>query len=121
MTDAERFRVVLVEHCKVERYGVTSDLSLDLQLTTLALVADDLDCLFVPLTISDDMTAVGPLVREQMRLWVEAVTADLVREHDVVTRDKDASLWVVLAPPVTFDLRGTAHHVEAQLEKKAVQ
>ena len=119
MTDDQaRFGEALLHTYSLSRYGITDDLSLDLQLTTLSLIGSG-SCLMVPLRVGDDMLAVGPMERDQRRLFLPA--GSNVQQHDQVTWvDAGGSVWFVNAPPVTHYIRGLAHHVEALVERKAV-
>lgn len=121
MTIAQRFTATLAHECRIQRQAATMDADLDLQLGTVALVSGEgaRACLFVPLRVGDEMLAVGPLERDVRRLYLPLGTD--VQEHDQVTNLGDDSLWVVTGPPMTQDLRGEAHHLEALVERVAVQ
>ncbi len=118
---AARFTATLVHECKIERQAATVDADLDLQLGTVALVSGEARraCLFVPLRVGDEVLAVGPLERDVRRLYLPVGTD--VQNHDQVTNLGDNSLWVVTGPPATQDLRGAGHHIEALVERVAIQ
>jgi len=103
----------------VERHGITSDLSGDLVLGDLTTQERQVECLFAPLRISDDMLAVGPLERDQRRLFLPT-DVDVERGDDLTWLDAENSAWIVTATPTLHYMRGAEHHLEALVERKAI-
>jgi len=129
MATTDRIENIMTQTCRIERSAVSYDADLQMEFATWGLVGIQraVNCLLVPLRVSDDMFAVGPLERNVQRLFLPLATdgrATDIEKGDQITITNDQGIdviWVVQDPPTTESFRGSDNHIEVLVERKAIQ
>jgi hypothetical protein len=119
LSTQRRFLEAMTQRCTIQRAEVTASSNLDMNIADPETVAENIPCLIVPLDVSDDMRAAGPIPINRFRMFLPAGTD--VQNHDVLIDEDTAEEWIVTEPPITQRFRNErAHHIEAIVESPVV-
>jgi len=124
-TAADRVEKTLTQTCRIERSAESQETTyLDMELGTWGLQARQraVPCLLVPLSVSDDILAIGPVEQDRRRLFLVA-DADIEEDDQVTITDSAGTeaIWCVDRPPSLQTHRGLNTSIEAIVVRKAVQ
>lgn len=125
MAATDRIENIMTQKCRIERSETSwdADLKMEFSAWTLVGIQRSVKCLLAPLSIGDEILALGPMEMDYRRLFLPLTTDGRrtnIERLDEVTVDEDV-IWTVQESPGTMSLRGADNHLEVLVTRKAVQ